>query len=229
MNRCENHIDHYRLDGEKFDYFENADLTHRAYEILFRKFIAKLANRGGSVLDIGSGSGWTSSVRHERLYHVDLSPANLARLKSDGAFPVGADAGRLPFKSDSMDVAIASEILEHLNDPKSAAAEILRVVKPGGIAIVSTPYKERLRYTLCIHCNQLTPLNAHLHSFDRKSLTRLFDGKVLKVYVFGSKIFTLFRLTRLFARLPLWLWRMINYPFLKILDKAHHIVIVLEK
>ncbi|HQT92724.1 MAG TPA: class I SAM-dependent methyltransferase, partial [Candidatus Kryptobacter bacterium] len=186
MNRCSDYITHYRTDAEHFDYFTDENRTTLAYEKLFRKFIARLAGSHRTVVDIGSGGGWSSIIPHERIFFVDLSAKNLSVLKSETSGPVMADAHRLPFRSNSVEFVIASEIIEHLNDPAAAAGEIWRVLKPGGRAVVSTPYKEKLRYTLCIHCNQVTPWNAHLHSFDEKMLLGYFPPEARKrAHIFG--------------------------------------------
>lgn len=232
MNRCANYISHYRLDAEHFDYFDNPDATDRAYEELFRRFICKLAGKHRVVLDIGSGVGWTSQIPHEEIYFVDLSSKNLSALKSPSeadSAPVLADAHYLPFKTESLEFVIASEILEHLNYPQDAAREMWRVLKKGGKAIVSTPYKEKIRYSLCIHCNRVTPMNAHLHSFDRQALLSMFATAKKSSHLFGSKVLSLLRAARVFERLPLWMWRLIDYPLIKLVDKAQHIIVVLEK
>jgi 2-polyprenyl-3-methyl-5-hydroxy-6-metoxy-1,4-benzoquinol methylase len=38
-----------------------------------------------------------------------------------------------------MDIVILSEVVEHFSDPLPAIREIVRVLKPGGYAIVTTP------------------------------------------------------------------------------------------
>ncbi len=230
MNRCSDYIAHYRTDAENFDYFTNQDPDDRAYEKIFRKFIVGLARQPRTIVDIGSGGGWTSAIPHDNIFYVDLSPKNLASLRSDTSGPVMADAQRLPFRNDSVEFVIASEIIEHLNDPATAAGEIWRVLKPGGRAIVSTPYKEKIRYALCIHCNQVTPWNAHLHSFDRATLLSYFPAAADKrSFVFGSKILTTMRMPRIFTKLPLWTWRIIDRVLIGLVDKAQHIVVVVEK
>lgn len=230
MIRCSNYADHYRLDAEQFDYFTNQDPTDAAYEILFRKFIIKLAGTPRIIVDIGSGSGWTSAMPHEQIFFVDLSKKNLAALKSESSGGVMADAHHLPFKDKSLGFLIASEIIEHLNEPEVAAKEIWRVLKPGGKAIVSTPYKERIRYTLCIHCNRVTPWNAHLHSFDGEKLLSYFPGTArMRSYIFGSKLLSIVRAPRIFRHLPLWFWRALDRLLIRLIDKAQHIVVVIEK
>ena len=230
MNRCSDYVGHYTIDAEQFDYFANQDPTDAAYEQLFHRFILKLAGRHSTVVDIGSGGGWTSAIPHDMIAFVDLSKKNLSALKSMSSGPVLADAHRLPFMDESVEFVVASEIVEHLNEPEAAAREIWRILRPGGKAIISTPYKERIRYTLCIHCNKMTPWNSHLHSFDASKLFSLFpDGTRKDIYVFGSKLLTLFRAARVFRKLPLWIWRCLDYPLVRFFDKAQHIVIVVEK
>ena len=229
MNRCTDYISHYKADAEQFDYFHNSDTTDHAYEVLFREFIRRLAGKPAKVLDVGSGGGWTRELPHDHIFFVDLSHKNLLTLKPGSSGAILADACYLPFKTESLNLVIASEILEHLNSPETAADEILRVLRKGGKAIVSTPYKEKLRYALCIHCNQVTPINAHLRSFDKEALSSLFSNAKKKTYLFGSKILVLLRVPRLFYRLPFRMWRSIDYLLIKFSDKAQHVIVVLEK
>lgn len=229
MNRCADYISHYKADAEQFDYFNNPDRTDRAYEVLFRKFIRRLAGKPARMLDVGSGSGWTRDIPHDQVFFVDLSNKNLLALNSGSSGAVLADACCLPFKTKSLDFVVASEIMEHLNSPKTAADEILRVLEKGGKAIVSTPYKEKLRYALCIHCNKVTPMNAHLHSFDRENLSSLFPDVQKRTYLFGSKALVLLRMPRLFCGLPLWMWRLIDCLMVRFSDRAQHLIVVLEK
>lgn len=229
MNHGIDYINHYKVDAEEFDYFNNPNAVERAYEKLFRKFLSKLSGKRKEILDIGSGGGWTSQIVHERIFFVDLSAKNLNALKSSSSLPVLADAHRLPFKNGSIEFIIASEILEHLNRPVDAASEIYRVLKVGGRAVVSTPYKEKIRYTLCIHCNSVTPLNAHLHSFDRQGLLSFFPSGEKRFYLFGSKLLAMLGVARPFNKLPFWIWRLVDLFLIAITDKAQHMVVVIEK
>lgn len=55
------------------------------------------------------------------------------------------DATAIPFNNDTFDFLIANHILEHIPDYRSALSEFHRVLKPGGTAILQTPYSKRLR------------------------------------------------------------------------------------
>jgi ubiquinone/menaquinone biosynthesis C-methylase UbiE len=50
-----------------------------------------------------------------------------------------ADAQYLPIKSDSIDIVLCSQVLEHLEDPKRCLREIKRVLRCGGIAVIDFP------------------------------------------------------------------------------------------
>lgn len=49
------------------------------------------------------------------------------------------DAGRLPFDDGSFDVVVCIEVLEHLFAPLDAVREMARVLRPGGLLIVTVP------------------------------------------------------------------------------------------
>lgn len=53
----------------------------------------------------------------------------------------------MQFEDRSFDVVIANHVLEHVNDDLKALGEIHRVLKPGGYAILQTPYSAKLHRT----------------------------------------------------------------------------------
>jgi SAM-dependent methyltransferase len=68
---------------------------------------------------------------------ADLSPSNPDIRK--------IDATAIPFPDSSFDFLIANHILEHILDYRKALAEFFRVLKPGGFAVLQTPYSKLLR------------------------------------------------------------------------------------
>ena len=184
--------------------------------------IARLIPRAGvrKVLDVGAASGWlaeTLALRGFRVSAVDLGLDSIRRagkrLKDRGitvAFAQG-DIYRLPFDDSGLDAVTASEILEHLDDPPPALREEARVLRPGGTFVLCTPYRERIETTLCSHCNQKTPVNAHLHSFSESILARLLKESgftVDRMDRFLSLPAERFGLSGLTVKLPFSLWRM---------------------
>ena len=84
-----------------------------------------------------------------------------------------ADVYALPFQTNTFDCIVAAEVMEHTPDPKLFIAHLLRILKPNGTLIITTPFNERIPHSLCVHCNRATPHNAHLHSFDQQKIKAL--------------------------------------------------------
>jgi SAM-dependent methyltransferase len=94
----------------------------------------------GPILEVGTGVGGNladlSAVG--ATYGVEVS-AVAARRAVGHAPVVVADGGRLPFADAVFAVVVCTEVLEHVDDPSVVFAEIARVLRPGGLAYVTTP------------------------------------------------------------------------------------------
>ncbi|MEE8436082.1 MAG: methyltransferase domain-containing protein, partial [bacterium] len=91
------------------------------------------------------------------------------------------NAQSLPFRAASFDRVLCSEVLEHVDDPRRAAAELARVLKPGGMlaASVPTPATEWLyRFSSDDYFN--TP-GGHVRIFSMGRLRKLLAGQGLEV------------------------------------------------
>jgi ubiquinone/menaquinone biosynthesis C-methylase UbiE len=173
-----------------------------------------------SVLDVGCGSGWmlrTLSRRGiSRLYGVDLSRGQYVKGESAELSPstfAEGDCYSLPFKNGSVDVVLMTEVLEHLEAPADAIKEGARVLKKGGKLLVSVPWNEKLRYTLCIHCNELTPINAHVQSFSSDRLIKMLEEAGLEVVRENTSMnrgLQYLRMHVLFKFLPAALWSLLD-------------------
>jgi len=119
---------------------------------------------GMRVLDAGCGSGrhLCESFRTPgvEVAGVDLNRADLGKAKGflsliareqKGRWIVAqADVTKLPFADGSFDVVICSEVLEHIQDNRTAVAELVRVLKPGGDLVVTVPrfWPERICWAI---------------------------------------------------------------------------------
>ena len=147
-------------------------------------------------------------------------------------FGIAADSFHLPFNDHSFDCIIASEIIEHVIEPKDFIKELFRVVKSGGSLIITTPYKEKILYYLCIHCNKKTPANAHIHSFDEKKLASLYSGSDLESFkyeTFGNKLLLYLRTYVILQFFPFWMWKIKDRFANWIYNKPVHIICVYKK
>ncbi len=224
QNSYSDYSAHYSIDAHDMPMPEDYGRFRRHAE--FRRFslLARLLDTGRpmSVLDAGCGNGWLSEIlasRGHRVSALDIGGDSLKRAKArlesrdtSVSFCSG-DIYSLPFPDSFFDAAVASEIIEHLDRPDDAIKELARVVRPGGHVLITTPYRETIEYTLCIHCNKKTPVNAHLHSFDREKIESLATAAGLtadRFDVFMSRPMERLGLSGFTGFLPFGVWRMID-------------------
>lgn len=84
-------------------------------------------------------SSWIRAAVPAEYIRCDLYPASPDIVR--------VDMEAMPFTSGAIDMVIASHVLEHVGDIEQALGEIHRVLKPGGHAILQTPYSARLHHT----------------------------------------------------------------------------------
>ncbi|RGY96546.1 class I SAM-dependent methyltransferase [Clostridium sp. AM58-1XD] len=112
-----------------------------------RYFTAKSFVKGKRVLDVACGEGYGSKLLKEwgalKVTGVDISKEAIEIAKEnfsgDGIDYIQHSAEELPFENDSFDVVISFETIEHVDSPDKYLSEISRVLKFGGIAMVSCP------------------------------------------------------------------------------------------
>jgi len=124
------------------------DDRYLGHETWIRPAFAKLGDVAGRhILDLGCGHAMASVVLARRgayVTAVDLSVGYLAEARRRAAANevaiefVEADAQRLPFPDASFDAIWANAVLHHL-DLRLAAAELSRVLRPGGVAVCCEP------------------------------------------------------------------------------------------
>ncbi len=89
----------------------------------------------GVALQVGSG---------ENPYALSAAHPHLRWVNSDvelGYRPdLVADVTGLPFPDASFEAVVAQQVLEHVYDPAAAAREMQRVLRPGGVLLVSAPF-----------------------------------------------------------------------------------------
>lgn len=94
------------------------------------------------ILDIGGGRSGLATLLYPdaEVVSVDVDPAVGGKGPAAGrAVFVCADACRLPFADHAFDAVTLFDVLEHIEDDRAAAREAMRVTKPGGVVLASTP------------------------------------------------------------------------------------------
>ncbi len=110
---------------------------------LICNIIKKNAHRGSKVCDIACGNGELAiNLCNESFetYAIDIGTSKIEYLKSKNINAYRGTVEKTPFKSDYMDIVIATEILEHVYNPLEVIKEIYRILKPKGKCYISVPY-----------------------------------------------------------------------------------------
>jgi SAM-dependent methyltransferase len=124
--------------------------------------------RPGRALDVGAAGGGNSAVLRRHGWQTvvaDLSETAVDIARARGFDAVRADARDLPWDEGVFDLVTAFEVLEHIEEDGLAAAELFRVLRPGGALLVTVPADMRL---WSAHDEAVS----HVRRYDRAGLVR---------------------------------------------------------
>ncbi|HEV2120127.1 MAG TPA: class I SAM-dependent methyltransferase [Candidatus Bathyarchaeia archaeon] len=155
-----------------------------------KRLIRRLA-KSECALDIGCGTGLiTRYIRSSRVVGLDINRWNLLRAKRripDAEF-VQCDVEHMPLRTGLADLAICTEVVEHLYVPKRALGEIARVIKPHGIFIGSVPSSNplwRFRNILSVTHPQSEPFH---NNFSKEQLKELLADRFVSINLFYENL-----------------------------------------
>jgi SAM-dependent methyltransferase len=141
-----------------------------------RAFLLAYAMPGQRVLDLGCGEGaFTAALAEAGTEGVGVEVAARAVERARAAHPgldfrhVAIDAP-LPFEDASFDAVWVSEVLEHVADTARFLSEARRVLRPGGLLLVTTPSAGRA--WALVHWPP-DPRSDHLRFYTARSLRAL--------------------------------------------------------
>ena len=132
----------YESFADEFDSKMNMYDTNKRLEVIFNELLREDIT-GKKLLDAGCGTGWFSKLSCERgaiVTSMDLGENLLSKVaqKCTSERVVGSIL-EIPFKDNSFDIIVSSEVIEHVPDPYKAIQELFRVLKPGGTLVLTTP------------------------------------------------------------------------------------------
>jgi 2-polyprenyl-3-methyl-5-hydroxy-6-metoxy-1,4-benzoquinol methylase len=135
--------DFYEHIADDFEGLDHPDDVRQRLRIVFDVCLAQVPLAGTLALDAGCGYGVFSAAAAARgasVVSVDIGSRLVALARGRaGSRGLVADVGQLAVRDDIFDVVISSEMLEHTAIPARAVAELARVVKVGGLLVLTTP------------------------------------------------------------------------------------------
>jgi SAM-dependent methyltransferase len=119
---------------------------------------------GMRVLDAGSGMAYGSATLADagaaEVVGVDNDESVVASVREGMPATVRLEVGdvtALPYDDASFDVAVCFEVIEHVPEPERVLDELRRVLRPGGLLVVSTPNRDVYTPGNPFHLRELTP------------------------------------------------------------------------
>ena len=170
------------------DYWWNARRSGglKKLESVYRKlalrdhiaFITKAAgNRGVDVLDVGCGSGTLLGLLKHRGFRVtglDFSAEAAAIAKAENGVDVAVGSlEEAHFPAESFDVVTLFHVMEHVTNPRLVLAEVSRVLKPNGVAILQVPNIESWQFKIFGARWYGLDIPRHVIDYSRNSMLKL--------------------------------------------------------
>ena len=183
-------------------YKDEDDCFYRIMNIrkeLLLQEILQHASKEKSLIDLGCAEGiFLQRLKGEfkKLYGIDISNERLERLHQRNAevttFCLDLNQDPIDIRDSSIDIILATEILEHIYNYPHVFREMFRILKKGGRIIGTIPNKDSLLYVLRKYFlkKNVTSWN-HPHMWNLKSFKRTaaaFNLKIEKLQCFGVAI-----------------------------------------
>jgi SAM-dependent methyltransferase len=157
------------------------DLEDRHWWYAERRSIIARAVRGlrvdGWALDVGAAAGGNTRVLAAagwRCLALEFSATGAELAHERGLTVLRGDATALPVADGALGLVVAYDVLEHIADDGTAAAEVFRALRPGGTFLVAVPADMRLWSAHDVAVD-------HVRRYDRDGLVRLIEGAGFRV------------------------------------------------
>lgn len=140
-------------DNQHINYAKGRQMPAEALARWMARFAAHLpARRPLALIDLGSGVGRLTPALAETfggpVWGVEPSAKMRAAAQAGAAHPavtyLAGEAAAIPLPDDSADAVLMFLSIHHVPDRAAAAAEIRRVLKPGGRVLVRSPFSDRM-------------------------------------------------------------------------------------
>ncbi|MFC1590829.1 glycosyltransferase, partial [Candidatus Omnitrophota bacterium] len=162
----------YSADYDERAYFSRIPVQ-RYWQRRRHAIIKDFALACGKILDVGCGSSQTLRMFKD-IIGLDISINKLRHIRKYGKGLVGGTIFALPFKNESFDCVVCSEVIEHVPVDEKVFIELTRVLKVRGILVLGTPDYGRMLWRIVeIMYKYLVPggyANQHISHYSRNTL-----------------------------------------------------------
>lgn len=217
------------MDAAVYEIESRVEATHWWFAGRRRLFSKEIAQQGiahnACVLDIGTGTGSNLRMLQETGFRnvlgIDQSEDAIRFCTEKGFKVEKGDICSLPFPDLSIDLILATDIIEHVDEDDVALAEIARVLAPSGRALITVPAFQSL-------WGRQDDVAHHKRRYRRRELLEKLRGAQLspmRVFYFNSILFGPIWLARQLMRIigtkiesenelnPSWLNRLLTPVF----------------
>lgn len=149
-----------------------------------------------TVLDVGCGDGLAVMFSAQQGSHVSFCDSDADKVRSLAArlhqrglvrqAGCAALGNLLPFPDASMSRIVATEVLEHVDDPGELLRELVRVGKPGARYLISVPDAESERFQIPFAPESYFSAPNHVRIIEPRQLEELIEGVGLRVESSGQ-------------------------------------------
>ena len=153
-------------------------------EPLLMKFLALAGDSGGTLFDIGCGSGfWTETylkygINKNKITLLDLAPANIEELKKDNFNAICGSVLELPFENNVSDFTVCNGVIHHTPDPEKAFSELVRITRPGKFIYLNV-YNKWHPYYYIVH-KATFPIRYLYWNYNKKILDFIYP--IVKIF-----------------------------------------------
>jgi SAM-dependent methyltransferase len=147
----------------------------RRHEVVYERLAARCAGR--DVLEAGCGEGYGADLIAgvaRRVIGLDYDESTVAHVRA--RYPrvevLHGNLATLPLADESVDVVVNLQVIEHLWDQGQFVGECFRVLRPGGVLLISTPNR------ITFSPGRDTPINPfHTRELNAAELTELLTSQ----------------------------------------------------
>jgi 2-polyprenyl-3-methyl-5-hydroxy-6-metoxy-1,4-benzoquinol methylase len=135
---------YYNEIANEFDFIVNQYDTRRRIEVIFDEFLENHDLNRKLFLDAGCGTGWFTKEavkQGAKVITLDIGKklVGISLNKTPQALGSVGSLLDLPFKDNTFEYIISSDVIEHTQNPYRATDELVRVLKPNGYLCLTVP------------------------------------------------------------------------------------------